>query len=66
MKLGHPVPLSNLSKDAKSGSAGNHVDVEARLLVVPVFVGEGALSPVGLCDAVLLGVNFEIASGFFL
>ena len=40
VKLGHPVPLSNLSKDAKSGSPD--VDVEARLLVVPVFVGEDA------------------------
>src|SRR5262249_39516422 len=35
--------------------AGNHVDVEARLLVVPVFVGVGALGSVSLRDAVLIG-----------
>ncbi|HXQ74564.1 MAG TPA: hypothetical protein VN844_28930 [Pyrinomonadaceae bacterium] len=37
VKLGHPVPLSNLSKDAKSGSP------ETMSTFVPVFVGEGML-----------------------
>ena len=36
-KLGHPVPLSNLSKDAKSDSP------ETTSTFVPVFVGEGML-----------------------
>jgi hypothetical protein len=45
--------------------AGNHVDVEARLLVVPVFVGEGALGPVSLRDAVPLGSQFRDRFGVF-
>src|SRR6516162_11570375 len=45
--------------------AGNHVDVEARLLVVPVFIGEGALGPVSLGDAVLLGSQLRDRFGVF-
>ena len=40
VKLGHPVPLSKCRR-SEERLAGNHVDVETRLLVVPVFVGEG-------------------------
>jgi hypothetical protein len=36
-KLGHSVPLSNLLKDAKSGSP------ETTSTFVPLFVGEGML-----------------------
>ena len=65
VKLGHPVPLSNLSKDAKSGSPETTSDVEARFLVVPVFVGERTLGPVSLRDAVLLGSQLRDHFGVF-
>src|SRR5436305_13002475 len=45
--------------------AGNHIDVEARLLVVPVFVGERALGPGSLRDAVLLGSQLRDRFGVF-
>src|SRR3954451_14366178 len=48
-------PAVELVGGCKERLAGNHVDVEARFLVVPVFVGEGALGSVSLRDAVLLG-----------
>src|SRR5262249_10079889 len=48
-------PAVELVEGCEKRLAGNHVDVEARLFVVPVFVGEGALGPVSLRDAVLLG-----------
>src|SRR5205807_763062 len=38
-------PAVELVEGCEERLAGNHVDVEARLLVVPVFVGEGALGP---------------------
>ena len=55
-------PAVELVEGCEERLAGNHVDVEARLLVVPVFVGEGALGPVSLRDAVLLGGTFETAA----
>src|SRR5215471_17989689 len=48
-------PAFELVEGCEERLAGNHVDVEARLLVVPVFVGVRALGPVSLRDAVLLG-----------
>jgi hypothetical protein len=45
--------------------AANRVDVEARLLIVPVSVCAEVLGPVGLGDAILLGIELETASGFF-
>src|SRR4051812_35474970 len=48
-------PAVELVEGCEERLAGNHVDVEAGLLVVPVFVGEGALGSVSLRDTVLLG-----------
>src|SRR5262245_28879029 len=54
-ETGPSCPAVELVEGCEERLAGNHVDVEARLLVVPVFVGEGALGSVSLRDAVLLG-----------
>jgi hypothetical protein len=47
-------PAVELVEGCEERFAENHVDVEARLLVVPVLIGEGALGCVSLRDAVLL------------
>ncbi len=57
-------PAVELVERCEERLAGNDVDVEARLLVVPVFVGEGELGPVSLRTRYCSGVNFETASGF--
>src|SRR4051794_32941693 len=58
-------PAVELVEGCEERLAGNHVDVEARLLVVPVFVGEGALGPVSLRDAVLLRSQLRDRFGVF-
>ena len=73
MKLGQPVPESNLSSRAEERLAGGDVDVEAGLVVVPELVVERRLGGVVLRDLVLqrreplakLGVGrlFELARG---
>src|SRR3954462_8133576 len=58
-------PAVELVEGCEERLAGNHVDIETRLLVVPVFVGEGALGPVSLRDAVLLGSQLRDRFGIF-
>jgi hypothetical protein len=59
-------PAVELIERCEERPAGSDVDVEARLLVVPVFVGEGKLGPVGLRDAVLLGSQLPDRFGVLL
>src|SRR5437762_7029129 len=58
-------PAVELVEGCEERLAGNDVDVKARLLVVPVFVGERALGPVSLRDAVLLGRQLRDRLGVF-
>ena len=53
VKLGQPVPESNLSRRAEQRLAGDDVDVEAGAVVVPELVVERRLGPVLLRDLVL-------------
>ena len=46
VKLGQPVPLSNLSSELKSGSPSNHVDVDPRAMIAVVFILEWRLGAV--------------------
>jgi hypothetical protein len=55
VKLGQPVPLSNLVDRREQRLAGNHVDVDAGLVVVPVLAGERPFGAVLLGHVVLLG-----------
>ena len=53
VKLGQPVPESNLSVELKSGSPVRDVDVETGLVIVPELVSEGRLGRRVLGDLVL-------------
>ena len=55
VKLGQPVPLSNLSIELNKGLAADHVHVDAGLVVVPVGVAERRLGAGLAGDAVLFG-----------
>ena len=46
MKLGHPVPDSNLSAELNSGSPDTNIHVNTRLVVVPEFILERRLGRV--------------------
>jgi hypothetical protein len=67
VELGQPVPLSNLSTDANSGSPDT-IDVESWLFVVPVFILKRSLRGVLLRDPALFwrrrSHRCSIADGF--
>src|SRR3954466_1226917 len=58
-------PAVELVERCEERLARNDIDVEARLLAIPVFVSKGALGPVSLRDAVLLGCQLRERFGGF-